>query len=333
MEFNHTVRQAVDSDLFPVLLPLYLEWLGVKNYSVATVIRRRYDLGYFFKWGEERGLTRATEITRPILERYGKHLYHYRKANGMPLGISTRRGQLHSVQRFFTWLTKTNRLLANPASDLDLPRKEYRLPQHVLTVSEVEQVFLQVDVVDSVGIRNRAILETLYSTGIRRMELLNLQVDDLDIERQTLRIRQGKGKKDRVVPIGGRALAWVQKYLDEVRPRFYVEPDHGALYLTAVGNRLSLEQMTHMVGGYVKKAGIPKKGSCHLFRHTMATVMLEHGADIRYIQQMLGHRDMTSTDVYTHVSIEKLKEVHALTPPGAPLAGGGRMPLPLVAEE
>jgi integrase/recombinase XerD len=154
------------------------------------------------------------------------------------------------------------------------------------------------------------------------LELVNLQIDDLDIERRTVRIQQGKGKRDRVVPIGERALAWVEKYLDTVRPRFYVEPDDGIIFLTAVGNRLSVEVMTSMVRGYIQKAGIAKKGSCHLFRHTCATVMLEHGADVRYIQQMLGHRDMSSTEVYTHVSIEKLKEVHASTPPGA---GLGRM--------
>ncbi len=130
-------------------------------------------------------------------------------------------------------------------------------------------------------------------------------------------VRQGKGKKDRMIPLGQRAGAWCARYLADVRPKFAVEPDDGTLFLTWDGARFSVQTMTDHVRGYVKRSGVAKPGSCHLFRHTMATLMLEGGADIRFIQQMLGHTDISSTQVYTQVSLKALQAVHAATHPGA----------------
>jgi integrase/recombinase XerD len=158
-------------------------------------------------------------------------------------------------------------------------------------------------------------METLYSTGMRRMELANLAMYDLAVERGTVTIRQGKGKKDRVIPIGARALAWIDKYLIEARPELVVPPDEGVLFLNNRGEQLRKDSLTDLIGDYVKSAGIGKEGACHLFRHTMATLMLENGADIRFIQQMLGHSSMEATTVYTQVSIKKLKEIHTETHP------------------
>lgn len=137
----------------------------------------------------------------------------------------------------------------------------------------------------------------------------------LDLDRGTIFIRLGKGKRDRVVPIGERAIAWLQKYLADVRVWFACDPDEGFVFLTHRGASLSRNQLTHLVHEYVTHADIGKKGSCHLFRHAMATTMLENGADIRYIQQMLGHRSLETTEIYTHVSIRKLKEIHTMTHP------------------
>jgi integrase/recombinase XerD len=128
-------------------------------------------------------------------------------------------------------------------------------------------------------------------------------------------IREGKGRKDRVVPIGRRALFWLDRYQREVRPRLVIPPDSGAVFLSVEGT-ISNCMLTTLMHGYVKAADLGKKGSCHLFRHTMATHMLEGGADIRFIQQMLGHSELTSTQIYTHVSIDQLRHVHATTHPG-----------------
>jgi integrase/recombinase XerD len=169
------------------------------------------------------------------------------------------------------------------------------------------------------GIRDRAILEVLYSTGMRRRELIGLQLFDFDRECGTVMIRQGKGKKDRMIPIGERALGWIDRYQNEVRPELVVGRDPATLatlFLTHTGEPFTPNRLTQLVRGYVQAADLGKSGSCHLFRHTMATLMLENGADIRYIQAMLGHAELSTTQIYTQVSIRKLKEIHTATHPG-----------------
>lgn len=293
----------------------YLEWLAEKNYSPRSVLTWERYLRYFVTWCDERGLTRPTEITRPILERYQRHLFLKRKANGAPLSATHQAGQTVPVQKWFRWLTRNNRLLYNPAADLDLPRKEERLPKYVPTPGEMERVLGMPNLETPMGVRDRAILETLYSTGMRRMEVIGLQQREVDYERGTVMIRQGKGRKDRMVPIGERALAWIAKYRDEVRPELALAGDDGTLFLTVAGESFSDNRMTRMVRDYVHAAGLGPIGSCHMFRHAMATQMLENGADVRFIQAMLGHVDIKTTQVYTRVSIRALKEIHTATHP------------------
>jgi hypothetical protein len=143
--------------------------------------------------------------------------------------------------------------------------------------------------------------------------------DSLDQERGTLMVRQGKGKKDRMVPIGERAIAWLARYLNDARPQLVLPPDPGTLFLTQEGEEISCHRLTQLVREHVIAADVGKSGACHLFRHTCATLMLEGGADIRYIQEMLGHVELSTTQIYTQVSIRKLKAVHTLTHPGVKL--------------
>jgi integrase/recombinase XerD len=208
---------------------------------------------------------------------------------------------------------------------LDLPRGKIRLPKCVLTASEAEQVINQPNVNEKLGIRDRAILETFYSTGIRRRELVNLRPVDLDLERGTVVIWQGKGHKDRVIPIGDRATAWIERYEVEVRPGLLIgDSAADVLFLTHLGKPFDPNQMTSLVGDYVKAAEIGKQGACHLLRHSMATLMHENGAGIRYIQEMLGHASLETTQIYTRVSIRKLKEVHTNTHPARNERSPGR---------
>jgi integrase/recombinase XerD len=304
---------------FAALLARYLEWLRVRNYSAATVAGREHYLGVLIRWCEERSITRPNEVTKPVLDRYARFLYHYRKEDGQPLSFRSQHSHLVPVRGFFKWLTKENLILYNPASELELPKLEHRLPRHVLTASEADQVLSQPDLSDPLGVRDRAILETFYSTGMRRMELIGLKLYDLDVDRGTLMVRQGKGKKDRMVPIGERAVAFIDKYLVEARPSFVVEPDDGTIFLTHEGLPFTPNRLTQLVRDHVDRADVGKRGACHLFRHTMATLMLEGGADTRFIQQMLGHAKLETTQIYTQVSIRKLKEIHTATHPGARL--------------
>lgn len=313
-EFPHITNLADPHGLYR-LLQDYLTWMRVKNYSPYTVANREYYLFWFLEWAGYRGLYRPTEITKPILERYQRHLFYYRKKNGDPLSTKDQYNRTVALRHWFKWLTKQNYLLYNPASELELPKLEKRLPRAVLTAREAESVINQADISTPMGIRDRAILETFYSTGIRRLELINLTVQDIDTERGTLMVRLGKGSKDRMIPIGERALQWIDKYLTDTRPELSTGADEGHLFLSKLGQALGKGSLTSLVRKYVDKAKVNKSGSCHLFRHTMATLMLENGADIRYIQAMLGHVELSTTEVYTQVSIKKLKEIHTLTHP------------------
>ena len=297
------------------LLEKHLEDLRVRNYSEYTVKNRRVHIGMFLEWAHERGVTEPVEVTRTVLESYQRHVFHYRKKNGEPLSFTGQHDRLVPLRVWFKWMARQHHILHNPASELELPRLGMRLPKAVLTASEAERVIEQTDVHDALGLRDRAILETLYSTGMRRLELVRLLLWDLDLERCTVTIRQGKGKKDRIIPLGDRAAAWVRKYLDEARPQLIAEPDDHTVFLSNAGEPFSLDYLTEMVRGYVEAADLGKHGACHLFRHTMATLMLEGGADIRFIQAMLGHADLKTTQIYTHVAIRQLQEIHRATHP------------------
>lgn len=290
-------------------------WLAARNYSGKTIEARKWALRTFLSWAEERDLRQPGQLTRPILESYQRWLYRYRKADGKPLGFTTQRGQLGALQGFFTWLCKSNRLAANPAADLELPRKPNKILPKSLTVGEINAVLNIPDITDPLGIRDRAMLELFYSTGIRRSELVRIDREDLDLERGVLMVRQGKGSKDRVVPVGNHALEWIMKYLEITRPLLLVDINEHALFLSGYGERFSPGYVGNWVKRTIDKADIGKSGSCHLLRHSCATHMLENGADIRIIQKLLGHARLDTTQIYTDVSIVQLREVHARTHP------------------
>jgi integrase/recombinase XerD len=297
----------------------YLEWLKLKNYSATTVDRRLDLLNCFLKWAGDRGLTKPPEVTKPILERYQRWLYAYRKPNGDPLSFATQINYLAPLRCWFKWLARNNHIAYNPASEIDLPKRPQTLPRNVLTAAEAEIVLGQPDLSDPLGVRDRAVMETLYSTGMRRAEAANLILSDLDRSRGVVLIRAGKGQKDRVVPIGDRAVGWIDRYTTEVRPKLLIGGKGGqTLFLTHLGEAFTLDRLSDMVAAYVTAAELGKKGSCHLFRHTAATLMLEAGADIRHIQVMLGHANLATTQIYTQVSIKMLKEVHTRTHPAKP---------------
>ena len=291
------------------------EWEAVVGYSPRTVVAQRHAIGRFIAWADERGLSRPQDITRPILERYQRHIYHHRKANGQPLTVSAQLGLILPLQAWFKWLTKQNHILYNPAADLDLPNRPKALPKGLLSVAQIENILNGCDVTKPEGVRLRAMLEVFYSTGVRRFELAGLKLFDVDIERGALMVRQGKGSKDRLVPVGERACAWVDKYLREVRPELACGHDDHVLFLDDDGQGFAPERVGDLVKRHLMASGVEHAGSCHLFRVACATHMLENGADIRFIQSLLGHAKLDTTQIYTLVSLAKLKEVHTATHP------------------
>ena len=293
----------------------YLLSLETKNYALSTVDKYRRNLNHFIQWCEDRSLTQAVEVTRPILERYQRHLFTEPTEDGKSRSFNDQHQRLSAIRCWFKWLAKQRHILHNPASEIELPKLAGRLPKHVLNVQEAEAILNGTDISDPIGLRDRAILETLYSTGIRRMELTNLQLHDVDFERGVLSVRLGKGQKDRIVPIGARALAWTDKYIHEARPQLIHSETETTLYVSRFGEAFRGGSLSTIVHDYVAKAELGKTGSCHLFRHTMATLMHDNGADVRYIQQMLGHARLDTTQIYTRVAIRKLKQVHDNTHP------------------
>lgn len=298
-----------------MLIEKHFNDLLVKNYSPSTITGRRVYMKAFLSWLVERDLRDIKDITKPILESYQRHLWRWRKSNGKPMAVSSQTAHLATIKAFFSWLTRQNYLLANPASELEMPRREKRLPQQGLTQHEIKRLFNVPDLTDPLGVRDRAILEVFYSTGIRRTELTNLELTDVNQERMTLQIRQGKGHKDRVVPLGHRAMDWIERYENEIRPKLLIDMATKSLFLTSYGEKFNPDVISRMVSKFMKKAEIGKTGSCHLLRHSCATHMLEGGADIRFIQQLLGHESLETTSIYTRVSIEQLKLVHSQSHP------------------
>lgn len=298
----------------------FVEHLEVRNYAGATVLATESSLRLFSEWAHDRDITRPSEVTKPVLESYQRWLFYYRKRSGKALTFATQRVQLQKLRGYFKWLSRQNAIPSNPASELELPRIERRLPRAILSEREVERVLMQADLTDALGLRDRAMMEVLYSTGIRRHELAGLELFDVAEDRGTLTVRQGKGKKDRVVPIGERALGWVRRYLDEARGRLVVPPETSLLFLNEHGEALGLGRLTNLMRSYIDGAKLGKTGACHIFRHTMATLMLEGGADVRHIQEILGHAETSTTAIYTRVSIQRLKAVHDATHPAAKAA-------------
>lgn len=200
---------------------------------------------------------------------------------------------------------------------LTLPSVQRTLPKTVPDADDIERIFQQTKVMGRMGIRDRAILEVFYASGIRRAELAGLNLQDIDYHHHIITIRKGKGGADRRVPIAPRALTWVNQYLRELRGELATFDSGDALFLSNRGNRMHMGKLSELVGSYIRRSSIGKSGACHVFRHATATHMLQNGADIRYIQEMLGHKNISSTQIYTHVTINDLQTIYQSTHPSS----------------
>ncbi len=300
----------------------YLEYLAARHYSPTTISSRSHHLAHFIAWALARALLRPVEVTYPVLLAYQRALYHQKTRAGEPLSFRTQSLHLTSLRSLFRWLARSRHIPSNPAADLELPKGEFRLPTQVLAPDQVEAILQLPNLTTPRGLRDRAILETFYSAAIRRTELVGLQLADCDLSRRILQIRLGKGLRDRLVPIGPRAARLLDRYLHEARPDLAINSLDTTLFLSATGSAFTPDSLSRLVRGYLVQAGITARGSCHLFRHAAATAMLERGCDIRFIQALLGHAKLSTTQLYTHVAIGKLQQIHDRTHP----AGAGGKP-------
>jgi integrase/recombinase XerD len=292
----------------------HLAALHVAGASPSTICGRRLLLRRFTGWCADHELHALPRLDTASVGAYQLSLTRS-EAGGAALSDGAQRNRLVAVRMFIRWALRAGLISVDPTALLELPRVPRRLPRSVLTSQEAERVLAVPDVSTRAGLRDRAILELLYSSGLRRMELIGLDLSDLDDRRGVLLVRLGKGKKDRFVPVGRRAIEWIRRYLGTSRPALLGQHQSPALFVSRRGTRISRARMNERLRGYVVDARINKPGSCHIWRHTMATLMHERGADLRDLQVLLGHAQISTTAIYTHISTERLQEVHWRTHP------------------
>ena len=292
------------------------------KYAATTLTSYREPLTDLLSFCVMRDLVDVRQISRQTLEQYQRHLQQRRRQSGpdagRPLSIGTQRRRITVVRTFFRFLVRQGVLDSNSAADLDMPPRELKIYNRKgLTIEEVEHVMLQPIVHTDVGFRDRTMMEVLFATGVRRAELQAMTTLDVDASRRTMFVSKGKGRKQRLVPISERGLAFVDQYMKGARQSLLSISgiETNALWLSDRGEPLSLERVGQLVYAYVRQAEIGRSGGCHLFRHTFATALLDGGADIRHIQAMLGHENLETTAGYTHVAIEKLVEVYERSHP------------------
>jgi integrase/recombinase XerD len=297
-------------------LELHLEDCLARGQSPRTAAGKRYVLKGFISWCLTQDITMVQQVTIQVLESYRKYLFQYRQpSSDKPLDISTQRNRLTDVIMYFRRLRKTGYIKDDPGHEFEMTYVPRRPPQAYLSVEEIETICRMPLLFGIKGYRDRAIIEVHFATGIRRAEVANLDISDVDFKEEIVIVRQGKGRRDRRVPIAKRALAWLRLYIDNIRPRFARVDSGDALFLGDHGGRFSPPKLGERTSRYVKLAGIKKRGGSTLFRHSTATLMLDNGADIRHVQEMMGHADIKNTQIYTHVAIGKLKEVYKRTHP------------------
>jgi integrase/recombinase XerD len=295
----------------------YLVTLELRGLSPATVHGRRKSLAQLATWCLERSVVHPDVVSVDVLDAYRRHLHHRVTRSGTRLGVRSQQQHLIAARGLFGWMFRQRLIVVNPAGELELPKTPERLPRVILSVEQAEAVMAVPDLASVLGQRDRVMLEVLYATGVRRSELAGLDVADVNVAKRTLFVREGKGARDRIVPLGERATAWLTRYLADTRDVLLGDQfAESALFVTKDGTRICTAHVGKIVETCLRAAGVGD-GSCHVFRHTLATFMLEGGADIRWVQAMLGHRNLTSTQLYTHVDITRLAQVHAATHPAA----------------
>lgn len=266
-----------------------LTHLAARAYSPASIDAHRWALRHFTAWAESRGAMDPASFTRADLEAYQLFLHQYRSPRGgKPLVTNTQLARLGCVRRFFAWLCRSGAIPANPAADLDLPRKQVRQLPRFLSEQEIQLLLAIPNPADPFGLRDRTMLELFYATGIRRSEMANLDHGDYDSSTRTLLVRKGKNGKSRMLPVGERTGVWLDRFLAESRPLFQHLPHESALFLTGYGERFTPAYIGNWIKKLLKRCGIDKPGSCHLWRHSCATDMHRGGADIRYVQEWSG---------------------------------------------
>jgi site-specific recombinase XerD len=295
----------------------FIEYLTALNYSPSTLVNYGRDAGIFLDWlVENTALNSIADVTAAHLSQYQIALYRLetedektgRKKQRLCAGAQA--NKLAAMKRFFLWLWQEGLIVHNPSASIQMPKQAKMLPRNILTPAEAKRLIENIPTKKPRDIRDRAILEVMYATGIRRAELVSLTIYDVEMQTGTLRIEHGKGDETRLVPLTETAVTALKLYLEESRPCFATEAGQIRLFVSSrSGGRLDDADIARIVTKAAKQAKIKKHITPHTLRHTCATHLLKGKADIRQIQKLLGHRRLSSTEIYTHVDLGDLAEV------------------------
>lgn len=282
----------------------------MENYSAKTISDYLNQLQFFLRYLQNANLEELSQIDKEAIHQYQLYLYN-NQAKGKSLSLETQYARLVPLKTFFRWLVKRGYFLYDPTTQLELPKRKKNLPKGIMTRKEINRILCQPDADNPLGLRDKAILELLYSTGIRNSELRSLTIYDADTSHGELRINQGKGRKDRIIPLGEIAAKYLETYLQNSRTELVKgKKENNLLFVSKNGQKITLANLLWLIEKYVQQARITKHITAHSFRHTCATHMLRGKSNIRYIQELLGHSSIATTQIYTRVEVSDLKREH-----------------------
>lgn len=288
----------------------YLHYLKVeRGLSENTINSYGIDLKLFLEYLRENEIPSFKQVNKEVIVNYMQSEKNNNKANSSILR------SVSSLRKFFQYLAQKKIIEKDPMLLIDTPKKKQHLPQ-VLTKEEVEKLLRSPNTGQVLGLRDRAMLELMYATGLRISEIINLKLEDLHLTMGTLQTL-GKGHKERIVPVGDEAIKWVNRYLEEARPKLLKQKRSNYLFLNFHGNNLTRQGVWKNLKAEVRKAGIQKNITPHTLRHSFATHILENGADLRIVQELLGHADISTTQIYTHLSNKQLADIYNRAHPRA----------------
>jgi integrase/recombinase XerD len=295
------------------LLFNFKEHLQARGRSRATVALYTEQAGFFLQTVAADDIR---QVSKSHIEAYIAGLYEHRTTEGKPYSTGTLCVKVRAVKRLFEYLEGANTIFINPCEAIKEPQKDKTLPRHVLSRKEIQALLDQPNLGLMTGIRDRAILEVFYTTGIRLRELCGLSVFDADLTGGLLRVNKGKGQKDRVVPLGRHAVKALREYIIKTRPRLTKNNRKTRrLFVNRYGRPISAQVVSLMIRTYARQAKIKKQVTAHALRHTFATALVKNGADIRAVQKMLGHTDLKTTEQYIRALGLDIKTAHQKTHP------------------
>ena len=287
------------ADIEDFILYLATERGLSNNYQLST----RRSLENFAAWAGK--VPNIQEVTAVTLAHFQDYLAHRKRA---ALAAASIKLEIVALKIFFRWLAARNRITRDPADVLPMPRLERYLPE-TLNEPDIERLLAAVDTTQPLGLRDRAMLELLYASGLRASELVGARLENLDLDHGVIRVT-GKGSKTRIVPVGGKARDAINAYLDRERPELVSAKTGSHVFLTHHGKSMTAVRLWQIVKAHAARAGLKQNVYPHLMRHSFATHLLGGGADLRVIQEMLGHADIATTEIYTHVDSSRLADVH-----------------------